>query len=304
MGPEVIGAVVSAGRFPAASPSRPAPRSREAWFPMRALINVLVVAGVVIAGVYALVLGPLGGSSYYRAPLGVRGYTKWHPLLRPSGYVGEFFGIVGFVLMLLTMLYVIRKKLAAKSRLGSMKVWLEVHIFFGLVGPALITLHTAFKFNGIISVAYWSMVLVVLSGFVGRYLFVRIPKTIRGTEVSLSEIQERAAELGEDLAGVGLPPELLRRIEGEEAAAGRRPRWRRLRRDVRRAGVDRGLADEAIRLVRERATLLRRMAMLGRTKKLFELWHVFHKPLVYLMLVIAAVHIGIAIYFGYSFPRR
>lgn len=46
------------------------------------------------------------------------------------------------------------------------------------------------------------------------------------------------------------------------------------------------------------------MARLGRTKRLFELWHVFHKPLVYVMLAIAAVHIGLSIYLGYSFPRH
>ena len=97
----------------------------------------------------------------------------------------------------------------------------------------------------------------------------------------------------------------FQKLEGfEEAAKGRRPRWRRLRRDMRRAGVARGLADEAIGLVRERAMLLRRMAVLGRTKKLFELWHVFHNPLVYVMLGIAAVHISLAIYFGYSIPGR
>ena len=64
---------------------------------------------------------------------------------------------------------------------GRMKTWLEVHVFCGIVGPVLVTFHTSFKFNGIVSVAYWSMVAVVLSGFVGRYLYVRIPRSIRGT---------------------------------------------------------------------------------------------------------------------------
>ena len=62
------------------------------------------------------------------------------------------------------------------ANVGSMPLWLEVHIFCGIVGPVLVTFHTSFKFNGIISVAYWSMMAVMLSGFVGRYLYVRIPK--------------------------------------------------------------------------------------------------------------------------------
>ena len=58
---------------------------------------------------------------------------------------------------------------ACCHRLGSIRAWLEVHIFCGLVGPVLVTFHTSFKFNGLISVAYWSMVVVAVSGVIGRY---------------------------------------------------------------------------------------------------------------------------------------
>ena len=60
---------------------------------------------------------------------------------------------------------------------------------------------------------------------------------------------------------------------------------------------------QTIALAGERAALMRRIAFLGRTKKLFELWHVLHKPLVYVMLVIATIHVVVAVYFGYS-PGR
>ena len=40
-----------------------------------------------------------------------------------------------------------------------------MHLFCGVVGPVLVTFHTSFKFNGLVSVAYWSMVIVMLSGF-------------------------------------------------------------------------------------------------------------------------------------------
>ncbi len=58
--------------------------------------------------------------------------------------------------------------------------------------------------------------------------------------------------------------------------------------------------EEVAALDAERSLLVRRMANLGRTKKLFDLWHVFHKPLVYVMFAIAAVHVALAIYMGYS----
>ena len=300
----------------AARPGESAAPRRTEWFPMRALSHVLVLAFAVIAAIYAIVYFRAGGQAYYTVPLGVRGYAPAHKLLRPAGRYGIFFGIAGLGLIFVTLLYVARKKVKWLSRIGSLKIWLEVHIFCGIVGPALITLHTSFKFNGLISIAYWSMVVVVLSGFVGRYLYVRIPKTMRGAELSAGELETRAAEIRAQLAAEGLPAAQLAEVEALDAPPTRRLsdslgsfffgdlrawwRYRRLGRRMRGAGVPHGLAKQTVALAAERAALMRRIAFLGRTKKLFELWHVLHKPLVYVMLVIAALHVFVAVYFGYS----
>ena len=283
---------------------------------MRALTHVLALAFLVIAAIYAAVFFFLGGRSYYGTALRVRGYAPEHGLLRPSGQAGIAFGIVGLGLIGVTLIYAIRKKLRPKAG-GRLKIWLEVHIFCGIVGPALITLHTSFKFNGLISVAYWSMVVVVLSGFVGRYLYVRIPKTLRGVELSAADLEARVAEIRETLSAAGLPPVELARLEGGGRA--RKPpallpgllfgdlsgwlRSRRLGHRLRAAGAGAALATETVALVAEREALQRRIALLGRTKKLFDLWHVLHKPLVYVMLAIAALHVFVAVYFGYA-PGR
>ncbi len=299
---------------PAVAPAPSRPRPQE-WFPMRALTHVLALAFLVIAAIYAAVFVFFGGRSYYGTPLRVRGYAPAHGLLRPSGQAGIVFGIVGLALICVTLIYAIRKKLRPKG--GNLKIWLEVHIFCGIVGPALITLHTSFKFNGLISVAYWSMVVVVLSGFVGRYLYVRIPKTLRGVELSAADLEARVAEIREALASAGLPPAELSRLESG-SRAGKPPalltgllfgdlsgwwRSRRLARRLEAAGAEPQLAGETVGLVAEREALKRRIALLGRTKKLFDLWHVLHKPLVYVMLAIAALHVFVAVYFGYA-PGR
>jgi len=283
---------------------------------MRALSHVLVLAFAVIGAVFAFVYFRAGGQAYYSVPLGVRGYAPAHKLLRPAGRYGIFFGIAGLSLIFVTLLYVVRKKVKWLSRIGNLKLWLEVHIFCGIVGPALITLHTSFKFNGIISIAFWSMVVVVLSGFVGRYLYVRIPKTMRGAELSAGDLEERAAEIRAQLAAEGLPAAQLSEVEALDTPSARRLsdflgsfffgelraslRFRRLARRLRGAGVAHDLVKQTVALAAERAALMRRIAFLGRTKKLFELWHVLHKPLVYVMLVIAALHVFVAVYFGYS----
>jgi hypothetical protein len=218
--------------------------------------------------------------------------------------------------MLGTFVYVLRKKSRKLARIGTAKNWLEAHIFCGIVGPVLVTLHTSFKFNGVISVAFWCMVLVVASGFVGRYLYVRVPKTLRGTEVSYGELAARASELAAELAASGLPPAVSASIDAFDAhvapGGGRglgaflagEFRLERalaaLRSEMRRSGFDAGRLAEVFDVIRERAMLRRRIAYLSQTKKLFSLWHVFHKPLVYVMLAIAVVHVAVAIYLGYA----
>jgi hypothetical protein len=277
---------------------------------MASLSHAVGLAALVSAALVAYVLVKLGGWPYYFAKAATRGYDPAHKLLRPAGPAGEIFGIAGLFLMCVTLVYAVRKKFRGLSRIGTTKTWLEIHIFCGLVGPVLVTLHTAMKFNGVVSIAYWSMVLVVLSGFVGRYLYVRIPKTLRGTELSLEELDARAIELKGELAAEGLPTALLRRIEELEhdSRAGSflfgdlrlRRSLDRLHGELADAGVSAARLVATDRLVRERATLLRRIATLDTSKKLFHLWHVFHKPFVYVMLAIAALHVAVVLYFGYA----
>ena len=300
----------------------PATARPEPWFPVKALANTLVLSAIASAVLAVVVLVVFDGWTYYRTPMTVRGYLPAHRLLRPSGLIGQTLGIVGLALMLVPVLYAARKKVKRLSRFGSMKTWLEVHIFCGIVGPVFITFHTAFKFNGAVSVAYWMMVLVAGSGFVGRYLYVRIPRTMRGTELTLAELQQRADELKQELESKRVPPWLLARVAELEAQskpstrAGAwvvslfagdltlRVRLWRLRRVLRAHDVNASRARELTALVSERATLLLRLWLLDRTKRLFTVWHVFHQPLVGFLLLIVAVHIAVVTYLGYTVFSR
>lgn len=290
----------------------------ERSLPARALGNVLTLAGVFCGAVAGIVLFGFDGWEYYRAPLGTRGYLPEHQLLRPSGTVGLTLGVAGVASMLMTLPYYIRKRVRALQHLGTPTQWLEVHIFFGIVGPVLITLHTSFKFNGIVSVAYWLMMTVWASGFVGRYLYVRIPKTIRGAELSFTQVEEQLTRSQQQLQAIAPPPAVQLELEAFEAAVsparGRAPgaidlffgelrvraRLMLLRRHLRAAGVDIAAITAVVDAAAERATLARRLAHLQRTRHLFELWHVFHRPLVVGLFVIVALHVGIALFFGYA----
>jgi hypothetical protein len=289
------------------SPSLPGPAAS----PFKAVPPVLVLSALAIAVVTALLLVGLGGWDYYRAPVSERTFMAANRLLRPSSPVGHLLGIAGLLMMLVPVAYAIRKKVRRLRNAGSIQTWLEVHIFSGIVGPVLITFHTSFKFNGVVSVAYWSMVTVVLSGFVGRYLHARIPRSLKGQELSQSELNVRAEELSRALADAALPEGTLATIEAFEHRV--QPpdlpsyvslvtgEWR-MRRELaalRAAAPAHHLHDAALSLIAERATLHRRIAYLRKTKRLFDAWHVFHMPLVYVMFAIVALHVAVTLYMGY-----
>jgi len=274
---------------------------RDPW----SLLNVLALAAVVTIVLGLWVVVDLDGWSYYATPLRVRGYEPLHTVLKPSGSLAHRLGVAGLAMLVVPVLYAVRKRWRRLAQAGSMRAWLEIHIFCGIVGPALVTFHTAFRFNGLISVAYWSMMAVMLSGFVGRYLYVRIPRTIRGVELSHDDIHGRIDQLTHDLASVtsdAALPDRVRMIADASGSLPRRPGAirRRVRRELAEAGVERSLASAIADALAERAQFSRRLATLNRTQTLFSAWHVFHQPLVYVMFAIAAVHVGVAVYFGYS----
>jgi len=120
-------------------------------------------------------------------------------LLRGIPPAGELFGhslgILGFLLMLMTeTLYSLRKR-SRTVRWGKMSIWLQFHIFTGIVGPYMVLLHTSWKFHGLAGVTTLLTIVIVFSGFIGRYIYTRIPRTADGLEVqgALSEMALKQA---------------------------------------------------------------------------------------------------------------
>jgi cytochrome b561 len=60
----------------------------------------------------------------------------------------------------------------------------------GLVGPFMVLLHSSWKFNGLAGVSMLLTVIIVISGFIGRYIFTRIPRTMEGLEIEGTLSQE------------------------------------------------------------------------------------------------------------------
>ena len=107
-----------------------------------------------------------------------------------SDLFGHGMGIVGFVFMLMTeTLYSLRKR-SRSVRWGRMSTWLQLLIFTGIVGPYMVLLHSSWKFNGLAGATTLLTAIIVVSGFIGRYIFTRIPRTVDGLEIEGTLSQE------------------------------------------------------------------------------------------------------------------
>ena len=129
---------------------------------------------------------------------------------RAGDVVGHALGIVGFVLMLVTETAYSLRKRSERRVVGRMSTWLAVHVYTGIVGPFLVLLHTAWDFRGLAGLVTWMTALVVVSGFVGRYIYTAVPRTVDGLEPALTELEEKVAQADERLRTwlAGRPAEL------------------------------------------------------------------------------------------------
>lgn len=259
------------------------------------------------------------GLDYYLTPLQERPFLESHAWFAPSGQVGLLYGIGGTLLVMIGVLsYSLRRRWTRLHRVGKLKHWLEVHIFLCTLGPFLVLLHSSFRVGGLVAIAFWSMMLVVASGLFGRYLYVRIPKTLNGAFHSIETIEQRRTETLSALSNRGSLHAMLAADEAHRAqlekprsflhALALSYRWEREQKEREaeiRASLSRvvggvPLKEEVVELALEEARLRRQIALVQPFRRLFHYWHVVHLPLTIVMFLTLTVHIAVAVLFGYG----
>jgi len=286
---------------------------------MSILIHRLSIAVYVLIVLVAIVLIGYYGLSYYELNLEERFYHTDHKMLKPSGVIGHGLGIVGTLLILVGVFsYMARKRIALFSRIGILKYWLEFHIFLCSLGPVFVLYHTAFKFGGLVAISFWSMVAVVISGIIGRYIYIQIPRTIEGRELSLKEVREDKTNIGELLKEeYSLDEESFQIIVtsalGESETSSRfllirlikkmeqdRRAYKRIDSVLRKNRLSRPKRLRIKRLVINEIVLNRKIGRLAYMQRLFKYWHVAHLPFALVMLIILFVHVVVTFIFGYK----
>jgi hypothetical protein len=276
---------------------------------------------VLFLGVLAAIC--LVGAPYYLAPMAARVRNPWHIWLKSSGYIGQSAGLLALALFLFLWLYPLRKKFRWLAFTGAISRWLNAHVLAALALPLLVAVHAAWRFTGVIGLGFWSMMVVWLSGIVGRYIYARIPRGKAGVELTMEEIAVRRKVLLEQIAqhsGLDLalieatlaPPTAgpasrlgiwgtFKRMVADDFA--RRASARRLRhlwksRGPKRRGADRHAIRVVLRLARQEVALAQQVRMLDATQAVFRYWHVFHRPVAIAALAAVLVHVVVVVALG------
>ncbi len=240
--------------------------------------------------------------------------------ITPRSGLGYALGITGGSLMLALLIYPARKRLPVLAVIGGPRMWFQIHMALGVIGPICILYHCGYHLGATNSnVALVSMLIVAGSGLVGRYLYARIHHGLYGQKATLAELRTEAERLKDDSAGAArLLPEFAARLDAAERriamgillvpkALSAAILWRlgcfSLRRYVHRtlkgAAVNStAIAENADRLVAatdryaaSRLSAARRVAEFESCERLFSLWHVLHLPLFGMLLVAGIVHV-------------
>ncbi len=275
-----------------------------------------------VAVLSVLVLASVAGLPYYALPLAERARSPLHPWLKPNGYVGQTAGILAFAMFMFLWLYPIRKRFRSLAFTGSVGSWLEVHVVAGVSVPLAAALHAGWRFTGLIGLGFGAMMVVWVSGLVGRFLYVRIPRRRDGLELTRDEVgTQRDALLSRIAAATGLEPKAIDEMLAPRGKAetglspgrlilrmaasdiGRFRAAREFRRRLRqragaRAALDKRELSLAVRLARREMALEQNLRMLDATHQVFRYWHVAHRPLAISALVAVLIHVGTAIALG------
>lgn len=256
------------------------------------LLVVIVLTGVYI--VYEALATPAGG----------------HPF-------GRALGILGATLMIMTeVLYSARKRWGL-IRFGQVRHWLSFHIFTGIVGPALVLMHTGLEFKGLAGLSMLLTVVVVASGFLGRYIYTAVPRTVAGKEVDRRTLEAQTLRQREILLtwSAGKSAHVQRLVQQETALTARGEKAspvtvltrglrdygqrRHLRATIRALEKEeKARMSELEALINRQRHLKRQIDSLQTVRQMMAWWHILHVPLGLTLFAAVFIHIVAAVYYS------
>jgi Fe-S-cluster-containing hydrogenase component 2 len=222
-------------------------------------------------------------------------------------------GYIGTALMVLSMAYLLQRRFGWFYKTATNQFWLDVHLMTGIVGPMFVVLHSALRLTTWVSIPFWSMLAVVISGVLGRYLYTLVPSLTSKHDLEILDHRRAITELAEDHPAaadhayqvmdreaqrsataweIGLVP-LLAWVMADDL----RRIWTR-RRDRRTLSrlAPRKIARQIAQRIDRVVLFERRGELAPRGKALLRSWKRIHVPFSVVLLVTMLAHIAIALH--------
>lgn len=247
-------------------------------------------------------------------------YVRTQSPYSSSSDLAYYLGLSGGTLMLFLLVYPLRKRIRLLNIIGPLRHWFRFHMIAGVLGPLLILFHSTFQVRSLnAAVALGSMLLVVASGIVGRFIYRRIHRGLYGSRTTHEELQQILDEkLQEVRASASLPVEVKQEIERFAQLVTIVPegRWQRISHfallGTRRRRADKSVRKTLARYARRPSTMkhgsladlhelllnidatlkaAETTAQFTTYERLFSQWHAVHIPFLYMLLITAIVHV-------------
>lgn len=247
-------------------------------------------------------------------------------LYKPGDDVGYNMGLVGGLMIVFLLLYPLRKRISFLRNLGVLPTWFKWHMIFGISGPTLIVLHSTFHIGSInAAVAMVCMLLVAGSGTFGRFFYTKIHHGLYGRLATVNELKAGMEQSGDVKSMFSFAPGIERALEdfrlkaemyaqasgigfgnfikaGFQASMLSRSLTRELHQIMHaNAKVNNftaaqlrsmeGLFNEFREKIAAYLDAVRDASQFHTYERLFSWWHIFHIPLVYMMVFSAVYHV-------------
>ncbi|MEM9102516.1 MAG: hypothetical protein AAGB12_09335 [Pseudomonadota bacterium] len=244
-------------------------------------------------------------------------YRKEYWLTPETGW-GYWFGIIGGVMMLVLLLYPARKKFKSLRGVLLIKYWFQWHMIFGIVGPVLILYHCNFQLGATNSnVALISMILVVVSGLFGRYIYRQYSEELHDSEINFKKMREKYNQEKKMIKkspylseNIKLSLEAMEQLIDDKddsvtnqvrilrtMKAASKNVMKAIQQEIRmakRMGAQAPAVRQLMILrkhIKTETEILQKMAKYALFSHLFSIWHILHFPLFIMLIIAAIIHV-------------
>ena len=182
----------------------PVKKNTPEKFPSNYNFNRVISASALLSSRFPMQYSPenyeKSRRELYMVLLGLVAFTffsfiSWG-LLRETNYTygGDFVyntGLIGGIFMLLALFYSILKRIPALKRIAGADAAYYFHIVCGAVGALLIIAHSSFDFGSInSSIAFFSMIFILVSGALGRYLYTQCTTSLHRAYTEIKQMEK------------------------------------------------------------------------------------------------------------------